>query len=201
MNELTIHFKPTEKFRRAQMLGHFMPGVLLVLSGLEYLLSDESGHVWSPWLNIIAGSLVITTIIYEFRFAKKDSHVLINWVDIFAGIVLGVEGINHLHPGKWFQPGTLYIMLGCFTLGKGILHAKIPQIRKITFSDMGFSAKTTPLTKFSIEWNALSDVHYENPKIFLTTKTGKTHIINLRRVENQEEVVIALKRYVALKGI
>ena len=201
MNELTIDFKPTEKFRRSQMLGHLMPGVLLLLAGIESLLSDEAQHIWNPWLNIIAGGSVLTAIIYEFKFAKKNSRALVSWIDIFAGIVLGVEGINHLHPGRWFQPGILYILLGCFTITRGILHTKIPHVRKIIFREAGFSVNTRVFNRLSLEWNAISAVEYNDPKIYVTTKRGKTHTINLRRVENKEEVVTALKRYAALKGI
>lgn len=201
MNELTIDFKPTEKFRRSQMLGHLMPGVLLLLTGIESLLSDETQHIWNPWLNTITGSSVLAAITYEFKFAKKDSHALISWIDIFAGIALGVEGINHLHPGRWFQPGILYILLGCFTITRGILHTKIPHVRKIFFREAGFSVNTRVFNRLSLEWNTISVVRYENPKIFITTKNGKSHIINLRRVENKEEVWITLNKYLAIKGI
>ena len=138
---------------------------------------------------------------YELKVSKKEEHAIVSWIDIFAGIVLIVEGINHLHTVRWFQPGTLYIMLGCFTITRGILHTKIPRVRNITFNERGFTAKPTGLIKFSLEWNTLSVVRYENPKVFFTTKTGKTHIMNLRRVENKEEVMTALNKYLAMKAI
>jgi hypothetical protein len=199
MNEITIHLKPTERFRRTQMLNHALPGVVLFVTGLATLLGDDSNHTWNPWLNIFAGSAVIATIVYEFKFVKQGTHKLVDWVDIFAGIVLNVEGINHLHPGKWFQPGVLYILIGMATIVKGILHSKVPQVRRITFDDKGFSAQSSLFRKLELRWENLSAGYIEGTKIRLATKDAKLHTINLRRVENKEEVFSAFNKRLVLE--
>jgi hypothetical protein len=183
-----ICLHPTKRKQRAQMLNHLLPGVILLFSGVSVLMGDETEHIRLPWLNIIVGLAALVIIIYEFRFSHSKKHSAVSWVDIIAGFVLLLEGINHYHADKIFQPALFYILIAIATSGMGIFHARIARLWRLEVDDDGFFIRISPLKTVQMKWTNVSSMKFGDSSIDIVTTKNKRAKISLRQVGNKEEV-------------
>lgn len=107
MDKTTVYLKPTKELKRRLLANHLLPGIVLIFTGLDALLAGERKNIFLILLNFLAGGLLFATVIIEMKRAGTVQHRAVGWVEIFAGLVLIVEGANHFHPDKGFQPAVL----------------------------------------------------------------------------------------------
>jgi uncharacterized membrane protein YobD (UPF0266 family) len=183
------------------MLNHLLPGVILLLSGIGVLMGDESEHIRLPWLNILVGLAALVIIIYEFRFSHSEKHTIVNWVDIVAGFVLLLEGINHYHPNKIFQPALFYIIIAVATCGMGIFHARIARLWRLEIDETGFFIRLSPFKKVKMKWADISSMKFGDSSINIVTTGNRRARIPLRQIDNKEEVTGIFKKMLNRKKI
>jgi hypothetical protein len=195
MNKTTIYLKPTPARKRALMINDALPGIILLINGIAYW-GDQSAHGKYALINIIVGIAVIIAFRFELKTGK---HKVVNWFDIIAGIVLIVEGINKHHPDKIFQPALFYFLLGIIIITRGIFHSRFPSIRKLIYDDSGFTLRPNPLRGYKLTWKEITSLEMIKTTIYINTQAGKSHKVNLRRVENRNEIFETMNKYTANK--
>jgi len=67
MSENTIYFKPTKKVKFARSFNHLVPGMLLLLLGIESLSHGDSEHLVFALLEIGAGAALMISFIRDMR--------------------------------------------------------------------------------------------------------------------------------------
>jgi hypothetical protein len=189
MNESTIYLKPNKRMKFARSFGHVTPGIILVLSGLEGLASAGREHLWLALLSIAAGAAVVIAFIREMRHTRSDAPHGINWLDVFAGIVLFVEAAHRYSPEKGFQPAHGYAFAGLLTIALGIFHARLAALARITCTKEGVFARTAPFRSVKVAWEDIASPQITDSVITLNTKSGDSPKIDLRTVENKNEVI------------
>jgi len=199
--EKVIPLVPTSAFRRRMMMNHAVPGLALLLLGVEALTGGGEAHVASGWLNIAAGGAVIVAIARELRKKSSGGHSLVAWVDILAGCVIIVEGVNHFHPNKGFQPAYLAWLTGVLTILLGIFHQKVSAVRRITLGEKAFSFRTRLLRRSFVSWNAVDSIQARGNGLEFQIKEGKRRSLSLRNVENARQIRDAFHDEAASRGI
>ncbi|MFI5250870.1 MAG: hypothetical protein ACHQQQ_00435 [Bacteroidota bacterium] len=193
MNQQILFLKPTKRQQRARMLNHLIPGVLLLFTGVDELTGGRTEHISLPWLNIIIGLSATILIVYELKYSHKRKHSIVNYVDIVAGFILLLEGINHYHPNKFFQPALFYVIIALATILMGIFHHQMRNLHQLVQDDEGFTFRNSPFFKFRMRWKDIVAITIGDRLITLTTHDNRKHKINLRRIENREEIKSILR--------
>ena len=201
MDNRVIFLQPTALRRKIEHFNHLLPAVLLIVGGYEALAGETHERMLSPWLNISVGIVLLFSVVYEMRKKKNGHDRFVNWMDIVAGLVLLTEGVNMYHPNKIFQPAYGYLLVGVFTIGKGIFHTKFPHGRKIVFRDDGFSARTSPFVRVRLSWENVSSITIDPTSIRFTIQKNRSRTLGLRRVENRNEVISAFVKQAQSLGI
>lgn len=189
MPENTIYFQPTKKVKFARSFNHLVPGVLLLLIGIESLSHGDNEHLVFALLGIGAGAALMISFVRDMRQSAHAEHHGVHWFDIFAGIVIGLEAWHKYKPEKGFQPATLLFIVGVLTFLLGIFHGKLSQFARLTCDANGFLARTSPFHKLQLAWKDVATVQAANNTIQITTVNDASRKISLRRVENKNEVV------------
>jgi hypothetical protein len=197
MERQIVYLHPSKSRERALMLNHLLPGLLLLLTGIEVLMGDAEEHVPLPWLNIIVGLAALLYIIYEFRFSHHKKHTAVHWVDIIAGFVLLLEGINHYHPNKIFQPALFYSIIGVLTFLLGIFHNRVGHLRRLVTDGNGFMIRTSPIRKIEMQWRDIVSMSFGESTVDLVLSGNRKRRINLRKTGNKDEIAGIFKKIAA----
>ena len=174
--------------RRASLVNQALPGIILLLDGIGRMSGDLSIHVTSPLLNILAAAGIFIAVGVEERRAMRSVASRVSWTDIVGGLLVVIVGMNKLHPGKSFQPGTLYMIAGLMISVKGVFASRLPQ-RRIVFTDEGFDARLSRLDRLTLNWNTLSTIRIAETKISFETAGGESKVLNLRKCGNRSDVI------------
>jgi hypothetical protein len=201
MDGITVYLKPTKALRRRLLANHLMPGLVLVVNGVDALLGGERKSPALIFLNFFAGGLLFATVIYEMKKAGSQEHKAVGWVEIFAGAVLVVEGVNHFHPNKGFQPAVLYWAVGLATVLMGVFHSRVSRLRRAVLDETGSLIRTSPFHKLQMRWESVSSIDFDDSRMKVASKDGRVRKISLRMVENRAEVEVTFKGHAARNGI
>lgn len=170
------------------MMNHATPGVVLIVLGVSALLSGHTEHVWIDVIGIIAGVALVVSLKREWK-RNDHHHSKVGWFDIIAGIVIILEGYHKLHPGKWFQPGTVLMLVGLMAILIGIFHDRISSARNLTCTDKGFTLRPRLISSFSGQWKDIKSFSLEGNVLVIENKSKSTEKHNLRRIENKLEAL------------
>lgn len=187
VSPLVTLLHPTRIQRLRLSLSHAVPGILLVLIGLTGL--REEGLHLLPIAEVAAGASVLIAVVQEIRRHGKAGHGAVGWVEVCAGIMLIVEGWHAHHPGRGFQPATLYFLAGLATIAIGAGYARIPRLRRMVLDDEHLHIRTAPFRSMGMAWRDVVSIETGPRTIAVRTREGKRHAIDLGAVENREEVV------------
>jgi hypothetical protein len=190
----TLRLKLTERARRAQHLSHLSPAVLLILLGLEALMGIEHEHRVIALLGLAAGIALLIAMRHEFR-RKQHSHSRVGWFDVIAGVVIILEGAHMHHPGRWFQPGTLTMILGVIVVFVGIFHQRLPKLRRLVCTESGLLLRVRPFVWLSLPWEQVEGIELQNNRLVVQVAGGGLRTVNLRRIENRAEAAEMMKGY------
>ncbi len=200
MAERTLKLNLTESARRGQMMYHSMPGIMLIVYGVSALLEGHSEHLWVDILGIVAGAALLISLRRELK-SKGHGHSRVAWFDVLAGIVVIIEGYHKLHPGRWFQPGTLLMLVGVMFILIGIFHNRLNALRRLTCTDEGFKVRTRPIRSFSGLWKDIKSFALDGNSLVIQHKDNSTEKHSLRRIENRAEMLGVLNEELERKSL
>ncbi|MBK6765493.1 MAG: hypothetical protein IPG71_03960 [bacterium] len=190
MRTLQLHL--TDRARRAQMMNHATPGIMLIVLGVSAILSGHTEHLWIDIIGIIAGVALIVSLKREWKHGAHG-HGKVGWFDIIAGIVIVIEGYHKLHPGKWFQPGSLLMLVGVMTIVIGIFHHRITALRRLTCTNDGFKLRSRLISSFSGKWRDIHNFSLDGTSLVIERRDKSVSRHSLRRIENRLDVLKTLE--------
>jgi hypothetical protein len=126
---------------------------------------------------------------------------MVNWLEVVTGVMLLLEAWQMHHPGNIFQPAICYAVIALATIVTAVLHSRVPHLRVLRIESEGFSIRTSPFRKISVQWGDADKISYEGNTLHASLKGGVEKRISLRRVENKEEVFKELRSVAAKRGI
>jgi len=192
MAERTLKLQLSERAKRGQMMYHAVPGVYLLVNGVSNLLGGHTEHLWVDLLGIAAGLALFFVLKRELKH-KGHSHSKIAWFEVFAGIVVVIEGYHKLHPNEWFQPGTVQMLAGLLFVAVGLFHERLLAFRTLRCTDDGFAMRIRPIYRVSGKWADIKSVALDGNKLVITNKDGSASRSSLRSIENRSEVLAMLQ--------
>jgi uncharacterized membrane protein HdeD (DUF308 family) len=191
-----IPLKPTLKQKRKMIINDAFPGMILLINGIAELM-DPAEHENYALLNIIVGIAVIIAFRIEWKHGSSEKQKTIKWFEVIAGIVLIVEALNHFHTGKIFQPALIYFLIGIVIICRGIFHKQSITIRKLTCDNTGFILCLNMFLIYKMHWKDIAALELVKETLHIKTVKGKMYNVNLRRVENRDEIFETMKKYIA----
>jgi hypothetical protein len=194
MTSETLHLTLTDRARRAQHASHLTPAVMLIVLGVQELMGGEREHLWLDLLGIVLGFALLIAFKREFGRKGGHSHSRVGWFDVLAGMVIALEGYHKLHPGRWFQPGTVLMIVGAVIMLIGFQHHRLPQLRRVICTDEGFSIRTRPFVWLTMRWRDVAGIELEGNRLMIGQENGSHRSINLRRIANRDQVLEMVKR-------
>lgn len=190
MEKLTIHLqtKRREKAQRFSMVQHGFAALLLFIGGFNKLRAGESEDYLLASLELLAGAAVLISMFFEIRKSKEREHSSIKWLDIFAGVMLVVEGLSKFHSGPKHYPIAFANFLAAIaTFMVGIFHHRITQATRITLDEEGIRARTSPVRQVRLSWNEIQSIRVDDVAIRFVTKSGEQRV-KLKNLTNGKDV-------------
>lgn len=190
MDKLTIHLqtKRRRKAQRVSMLQHGAAALLLFIGGFSKISAGESEEFVIASLELLAGAAVLVSMFFELRKSNEHEHSSIKWLDIFAGVMLVVEGISKLHAGPKHYPLAFTNFLAAIvTFLVGIFHHRIAHATRITLDEEGVKARTSPVRKFHLSWSEIQSITVDDAAIRFLTKKGERRV-KLSNLINGQDV-------------
>jgi len=178
MHEMIFRVESRRR-KRGMMAGHAMAGVTLLLAGLDNLDTDSTERFVIGIIMVIAGGALLGAVLKERFGESHESPAAIGWVDIFAGIVLFVDGIEKMTTRVRLLP-FLYIAAGIPYILLGIYHSKLFRHRSLTINDTGVRGRFSRFRSLKFDWTEISSIEIESLKINLTTLAGRRITFDLR---------------------
>jgi len=189
-----IHLKPTLRQKRKMMINDVLPGIILLINGIAELMEPVDQWRYAV-LNVMVGVAVLIVFRMELKHESSTKWKSVQWFDVFAGIVLIVEAINDHHTGKIFQPALFYFLIGVVVVIRGIFHTQFPTLRKLTCDNEGFILRLNLFRIYKMYWKDLAGIELVKETLHIKTGKGKMYSVNLRRVENRDEIFGTMKKY------
>ncbi len=194
----TIPLKQRAAVKRALVINDSLPGIVLLLSGLETLSNKGFTRDFIPYVSIVLGLFVIRWAIEELRHEAKRRKV--KWFDIVGGCAILIDAANRYNVHKGFQPAHLMIFIGLVTILRGIFAEKLPGFRRVVLKDDGIFARTSPFHSLSCSWSEVSKIECGPTSIVFILKNERKRL-NLKRAENRTEVVDRISETATARGI
>jgi hypothetical protein len=174
--------------RRVDFFNQALPGFILFFEGIGNLSGDQSIRVASPILNIVVGVGIFIAVAVEERRARIGMRSRVSWIDIVGGLIVVITGLNKLHPGKTFQPGTLYMITGVLISVKGVFARKMPRWR-VVFTGEGFYARTSLFNRLKLDWSNVTGIRAGESEISFLMNGGESKVLSLRRCGNRADLI------------
>jgi hypothetical protein len=190
MDKLTIHLqtKRRQKAQRISMFQHGAAALLLFIGGFSKISAGESEEYLIASLELLAGAAVLVSMFFELRKSSEHEHSSIKWMDIFAGVMLVVEGISKLHAGlKHYPMAFANFLAATVTIMVGIFHHRITKVTRITLDEEGVKARTSPVRKFRLSWSEIQSIEVNDAAIRFLTKNGEERV-KLNNLTNGQDV-------------
>ncbi len=194
MSEQRIAFIPTRRAAVAPKLNHLVPAVVLILSALEGLSGERHGGIILPLIDLIVGGALLALLARELKPGRKVGHAGIDWLDIVAGLVIIMEAAHRYNPRKGFQPSWLYFLTGLATIRLGMYHGRIGRSQGLFLSNTGFRFKRRIFRKVTGSWEEIDRIEQLPKAVRLVWKDGRSWAMNLRTLENREEIRTSLQK-------
>lgn len=174
------------------MFNHSIPGLVLIIAGVASLKEGWHEHSWIDLLGLIAGLLLVVSLVRELKAKDEHSHKKIAWFDVLAGIVIMLEGYHKLHPGEWFQPGSVLMFVGALLFFIGLFHSKLPTVRQLKCTAEGFTVRIRPIYSFSDKWANIKSFSLDKNTLLIRKTDDSVEKRSLRKIENRDEVLKVL---------
>jgi prolyl-tRNA editing enzyme YbaK/EbsC (Cys-tRNA(Pro) deacylase) len=200
-----LRLHPTRALKARLSAVHAGPGIVLLLTGVAALSEARGPHshgpAWLPWLMIAAGAAVLASIVWELRTHHPHHHSPVGWTEMFAGVMLVVEGL-HLHrPHDAFQAAYGYYSAGVLAILVGLNHARLAGLRRLRVDDLGFDLRLGPFRGTSARWDALAAVARDGNTLVVTPRAGGERRQSLEEADNRDEAFALLRAHAARHGV
>jgi hypothetical protein len=200
-----------QRAQLAQKLQHAVPGIVLLLAGLQALTESPHGAALALAIFELASSALL--LANTARSVHANRHLLhrsvhghaahaahhgIEWFDIFAAAVVIAEGFEHrLHGGHHFPRPAM--LTAAILLVLGVFHGRIQQFaegrRALKVSEVGISIGGRPFKQRRVraQWADLKSIDIGDRWAVISTRAGRERTLDLADLEGAEHVRAALE--------
>ena len=186
VESLPIESVNTARRKTAQNVQHVVAAVVLISDAWAHL----GHHVLLPALEIVAGAILIITVIVErFRHARGASHGRVGWVEIAGAAMLYAEAVNRL-----FEPHTIALRVVSFftatlILLMGIFDLRLRQLAQLRATDDTFMMRTRFIRRKSVKWSGVRSAHADGQNVYVERNDGRTKRFKMGKLKNRDAAI------------
>ncbi len=202
-----VRLLPTRGLKARLAINHAWAAVALILTGAATLAGGDPHHGHGGWhlvvavLAILAGVAVLVAIARELATYDARHHAAVGWAEVFAGIMLVVEGLEHLKFTKFVQPALGYFVAGGLTLYIGLNLARFTGLRVLRLDDEGLFARITPLRWLRAAWSDVALLSTDARGMTIERVRGGRRRLDFGAVANRDEALAMLRLHAARNGV
>ncbi len=179
-----------------QKVRHAIPAAALLMTGAQGILHGEHGFALALAIaEVVISALLLRTLIKDFaevrgHHAGHGGHKDIDWFDVFAGGVLGVEALEHWHTHHHLPGPT--VLLAAVTVTLGLLHGRLARRRMLHIHEDGIRIGRRFFRQFVAPWEETESIDLDDKHAHIVLRNGKKWRIKLAGLPNAPEVREAL---------
>jgi hypothetical protein len=198
-----LRSKRRRRAQAVQKLQHVIPALVLLGAGMHTLTSGaQGGELAIGFAEIVSGALFVTAALAGLRSATRGArghaahHHGIDWVDVFAAVVIAVETVERYHrTGHVTRPNVLLVLT---LLVLGVFHGRVlgwaEHRRAFRLSDEGLSIGGRPFRRrLQAPWSGIRSIDVRGRYATITLTNGRTKQIDLDDLEDAEPLRAALE--------
>jgi hypothetical protein len=205
MISVPIRYRRSERGQFAQKLQHAIPSVVVLTDGISHLSHDPHGvALVLGAVEVGAALAVIVSVARGLRkLAKRTAsadphhaHHGVDWIDIFIGVMLGVEAYAKYHETHHLPRPTVLLSIAMITLG--ILHPRIAawgiKQRRLVVTPEHISIPKRPFSRVTLPWADVKSIDVDTRYATVKAAGGRTHRFDLDDMVYAEAVRDALMK-------
>lgn len=204
MIAVPLRYKRAERGLFIQKLQHAIPSVVVLGDGLSHLSHNPRGaELALGVLEVGAALAVMASVVRGIRKLRHSAHAAdahaahahsVDWIDIFIGVMLGVEAYAKYHATSALPRPTIVLALAMILIG--LMHGKIASFgnrrRELRVDTDGISLPTRPFQRMTLSWTEVGAIDIGERYARVTANDGRTQRIDLTDVVNATAVRDAL---------
>ena len=183
---LPIVSRSAARAKRLQTLQHAFAAFVLASAGIDHLKHGHNEVL--PWLEVIAGGILIVTAAREFvRHARGSAHHdAAGWVEIAGALMTLTEAIARTRERHHVSFLVLSFIQPVVLFTFGILDVRIAQARYLEANDEGLLLRTRLLSRRRLSWAGARAFRFDGTTLEVTADGG-VQTLSLRNVVNFDE--------------
>jgi hypothetical protein len=203
MIAVPIRYRRAERGLFIQKLQHAIPSVVVLGDGLAHLAHDPHGvELVLGVFEVGAAVAVMASVVRGFtKLVKRPTHDVaashhhgIDWIDIFIGVMLGVEAYAKYHATAHIPRPT--ILLAVAMIGIGIAHGRIAawgsRRRQLQVTPEHISMPKRPFSRVTWPWADVASIDVDDRYATVTAIDGRTQRFDLSDMIHADAVRDAL---------
>lgn len=185
MISVPIRYRRAERGQFLQKLQHAIPSVVVLGDGVTHLSHDPRGiELVLGVFEVGAAVAVIASVIRGIRTlvrqpAHRDlehEHHGVDWIDIFIGVMLGVEAYAKYHATAHIPRPTILLAVAMVTIG--VLHGRIAawgsKRRRLFVTPEHISMPKRPFSRVTLPWSDVAEIAVTDRSASVIAIDGRT---------------------------
>jgi hypothetical protein len=205
MIAVPIRYRRAEKGLFIQKLQHAIPSIVVLGDGIDHLSHNPHGVELALGVFEVGAALaVIASVVHGIRTLRKPlpatadlhqgHHHGPDWIDIFIGVMLGVEAYAKYVATAQIPRPTIVLALAMVTIG--LAHGKLAAFgdrrRELRVDADGISLPTKPFRRLALKWAEVAAIDIGERYARVTAQDGRTQRIDLTDVVQPQKIRDAL---------
>ncbi len=195
MERMLIRSRSGRRVHRIQAGQHAAVGVALIAASAGAWSSGRPS--WPDYVGLLGGVgmlLAFAASLSPRDAAGEDTGApahTVDWVDIAAAVVTGVESWHLHHQGRRGLP-VAYGVLAVVLLVVGLGHARIAAWRRLQVTEHGFDVRLSPRVRVRRSWSDVSAVRRDGTAVVVEGRHGDVARVDLADAINADALIDAL---------
>ncbi len=204
MIAIPLRYRKAERGLFVQKLQHAIPSIVVFGDGFTHLSHNPHGvELALGVFEVVASLLVIASVVRGVRELRKRTaadhadhvaHHGVDWIDIFIGVMLGVEAYAKYHATHHIPRPTILLAVVMIVIGvcHGRLAAAGDRRREMRISAEGISIPGKFFRRLTLAWPEVASIEADDRAAVVTSVDGRSRRIDLTDVFQPKAVRDAL---------
>lgn len=185
MISVPIRYRRVERGQFLQKLQHAIPSVVVLGDGITHLSHDPHGAELALGIFEVGAALaVIASVIRGIRSLVKQpanrdpdhEHHGVDWIDIFIGVMLGVEAYAKYHATAHIPRPTILLAVTMIIIG--MVHGRIAawgsKRRRLFVTPEHISMPKRPFSRVTLPWSEVAEIAITDRSASVIAIDGRT---------------------------
>jgi hypothetical protein len=199
---ILLHSRRRRMGVRFQLIQDVVGVIVLVPAALARIGAGSVSYKVLGALEIAVIAIAVLAAIRDLRSSDDGKEDGVDYTNLMVGAALLVEWVVSVSSGrKWFSP-TLVVALTSLFLAwfrPWLQHRAGPP--RIELDDEGIVTRFSALRRFAIQWVQISRIVADKNTILFHLTNGTQRRLCLRRYDNRQDIVQAIERTAAARGL